>query len=44
MAQSYNVSAILNSQGEFDATLFQGYSQPWMSAGFAVSYLFYFAM
>lgn len=40
----YNVTAILNANNQFDNALYQQYSQPWMSAGFFVSYLWYFAL
>ena len=40
----YNISAILNANNEFDNDLYQAYSEPWMSAGFVISYLWYFAL
>ena len=40
----FNVSRILDSEGRFDDALYQEYSQPWMSAGYVISFLFYFAM
>lgn len=44
MAQSYNVSRILNDDGLFDAAKYQEYSEPWMSAGFVTYLIWYFAM
>ncbi|ORX37519.1 OPT oligopeptide transporter protein-domain-containing protein [Kockovaella imperatae] len=43
-AERYNVSKILDSKHQFQDELFQDYSQPWMSAGFVISYLWYFAL
>ena len=40
----YNVSLILNEHNLFDEAGFQAYSEPWMSAGFVISYLWYFAL
>ena len=40
----YNVSQILNGNGDFDPDAYQQYSQPWMSAAFVVDYIFYFVM
>jgi OPT family small oligopeptide transporter len=41
---SYKISSILDAAGDFDNAKFQAYSQPWMSAGYVISYLWYFAM
>ena len=40
----FNVSLILDDAGRFDDAKYQQYSQPWMSAGYVISFLFYFAM
>ena len=40
----YNVSRILNENNEFDLEKYQAYSEPWMSSGFVISYLWYFAL
>ena len=40
----YNVTLILNSQGRLDPDAYQLYSQPWMTAGTIVAYIFYFTM
>jgi hypothetical protein len=42
--QSYNVSLILNDRAELDLDKYQAYSQPWMSAGTVICYVFYFVM
>lgn len=41
---SFNVSKILNADNDFDNEKYQAYSQPWMSAGYIVSFLWYFAL
>ena len=41
---TYNVSMILDENHQFVDSQYQAYSQPWMSAGFVVSYLWYFAL
>lgn len=43
-ASRYNVSRILDANNQFDLEQYQSYSEPWMSAGFFVSYLWYFAL
>ena len=40
----YNVTRILTPEGNFDSAAYQEYSEPWMSAGFAIDYVFYFVM
>lgn len=35
---------ILNDQGLLDVDLYQQYSEPWMTAGTIVAYIFYFIM
>ena len=44
MGLPYNVSLILDDKNLFDEAGFQAYSEPWMSAGFVVSYLWYVAL
>lgn len=40
----FNVTKILDAQSQFVDSQYQNYSQPWMSAGFISSYLWYFAL
>jgi hypothetical protein len=40
----YNVSAILDSDNQFQDSLYQQYSQAWLSAGYIMSYIWYFAL
>jgi OPT family small oligopeptide transporter len=40
----YNVSAILDSNNQFQDSLYQQYSQAWLSAGYIMSYIWYFAL
>lgn len=41
---TFHVANILNDDGDFDNDKYQAYSQPWMSAGYVVSFLWYFAL
>jgi hypothetical protein len=40
----FQVTEILDSTGHLDWDKYQQYSQPWMSAGSIVAYIFYFVM
>lgn len=40
----YNVTKMLNSEGEFDADLYQEYSMPYMCAGNLIIYFWFFAI
>ena len=40
----YNVTAILNEDGQFDNDLYQQYSEPYMCAGNLVIYFWFFAI
>ncbi|ORX40104.1 OPT oligopeptide transporter protein-domain-containing protein [Kockovaella imperatae] len=40
----YNVSKVLNDHASLDLAAYQDYSEPWMSAGTIVAYIFYFVM
>jgi hypothetical protein len=40
----FNVSKAINSKGLFDADKYEAYSQAYLSAGYAVLYLFFFAI
>jgi hypothetical protein len=40
----FDVTQILNNQGTLDLEKYQTYSEPWMSAGTIVAYIFYFVM
>jgi hypothetical protein len=40
----YDVTKILNSKGLLDLDAYQQYSEPWMSAGTIMAYIFYFIM
>ncbi|GFZ47046.1 hypothetical protein JCM24511_04272 [Saitozyma sp. JCM 24511] len=40
----YIVSAILDSNNQFQDSLYQQYSQAWLSAGYIMSYIWYFAL
>ncbi|KAL2257875.1 hypothetical protein VTK26DRAFT_9059 [Humicola hyalothermophila] len=42
--QSYNVSAIIDDKGIFDAEKYKAYSPPFLSAGNVVVYMFFFAL
>ncbi|GLA62264.1 hypothetical protein AtubIFM55763_003577 [Aspergillus tubingensis] len=41
---TYNVTRVLNSKGEFDLEGYEGYSQPYLTAGYSVMFFFFFAM
>jgi hypothetical protein len=40
----FNVSKIIDSQGNLDLASYQEYSEPYMTAGTIVAYIFYFIM
>ena len=40
----YSVTKILDDRGRLDLAKYQVYSEPWMSAGTIVAYIFYFVM
>lgn len=42
--KKFNVSKILNADSNLDNAKYQAYSQPWMTAGYIVSFLWYFAL
>jgi hypothetical protein len=44
MGGRFNVSMVLNDRGDLDVAAYQEYSQPWMTAGTIVAYIFYFIM
>jgi hypothetical protein len=39
----FNVSLVLNAEGEFDYDKYQQYSEPWMAAGNLMIYMWFFA-
>ncbi|RAK95685.1 OPT oligopeptide transporter family [Aspergillus ibericus CBS 121593] len=41
---TYNVTRVLNSKGDFDLEGYEGYSQPYLTAGYSVMFFFFFAM
>jgi hypothetical protein len=40
----FDVTKIINSQGNLDVAAYQEYSEPYMTAGTIVAYIFYFIM
>lgn len=42
--KSFNVSKVIDKNNNFVDAKYQAYSQPWMSAGYIVSFLWYFAL
>ncbi|OOF98977.1 hypothetical protein ASPCADRAFT_127562 [Aspergillus carbonarius ITEM 5010] len=41
---TYNVTRVLNAKGEFDVAAYEGYSQPYLTAGYSIMFFFFFAM
>lgn len=44
MGARFDVTKVLNARGDLDLDAYQAYSQPWMTAGTIVAYIFYFIM
>jgi hypothetical protein len=44
MGNTYNVTAILDSEGKFDNDLYQNYSEAYMASGNLVIYFWFFAI
>lgn len=42
--KTFQVAKILDENSNLDLAKYQAYSQPWMSAGYIISFLWYFAL